>query len=73
LEDYIPLSQKGTTGGVASLDVEGKIITSQLPALAITDTFAVSTETAMLELVVEIGDVAVRSDVSKSFIFVLNL
>jgi len=72
LEDYIPLSQKGTTGGVAELDVYGKIITSQLPPLAITNTFAVSTQTAMLELTVEIGDVAVRSDVSKSFIFAVE-
>ena len=32
LGDYIPLTQKGATGGVASLDISGKVPTEQLPA-----------------------------------------
>ena len=31
LGDYIPLAQKGATGGVAELDITGKVPTSQLP------------------------------------------
>ncbi|MGM0973423.1 MAG: hypothetical protein ACQEW2_10775 [Bacillota bacterium] len=61
-------SKKGIANGYAGLDASGKIPTDQLPALAITDTFVVATQTAMLALSAEVGDVAVRSDLSKSFI-----
>lgn len=46
----------------------GKIATSLLPALAITDTFVVVSQAAMLALTAQTGDVAVRSDLNKSFI-----
>ncbi len=52
---------------VASL-VDGKIPSSQLPAIAITETFVVNSEAAMLALDAQIGDVAVRTDLSKSYI-----
>lgn len=52
---------------IASL-VAGKIPTSQLPALAITDTFVVADEASMLLLSAETGDVAVRTDLNKSLI-----
>lgn len=48
--------------------VGGKIPSNQLPALAITDTFVINTQAAMLALTAQVGDVAVRSDLSKSFI-----
>jgi hypothetical protein len=54
--------------GVATLDLQGKVPTSQLPPLAITDVFAVADQTAMLGLQAETGDVAVRADIAKSFI-----
>jgi hypothetical protein len=60
--------QKAAPNGIASLDGDGKIPTGQLPAIAISDTFVVSSQAAMLALTAEIGDVAVRTDVNKSFI-----
>lgn len=59
---------KGAANGVAELDGSGKIPTSQLPALAVTDTFVVASEALMLALTAEKGDVAIRTDLSKSFI-----
>jgi hypothetical protein len=60
--------QKGIANGVATLDSNAKIPTAQLPALAITDTFPVASQAAMLALTAEVGDVAVRTDLNKSFI-----
>ena len=59
---------KGAANGVAELDGSGKVPSSQLPAIAVTDTFVVASEAAMLALTAEKGDVAVRTDLSKSFI-----
>lgn len=64
----IPLAQKGAANGVATLDGGTKIPVSQLPALAITETFVVNSQAAMLALAAQTGDVAVRTDLSKSFI-----
>jgi len=61
-------TQKGANNGLASLDSSGLIPTSQLPALAITTTQVVTSQAAMTSLTAEIGDVAVRTDVNKSFI-----
>lgn len=58
----------GVANGIASLDSSGVLPTSQLPNLAITDTFTVASEAAMLALVCEKGDVAIRTDVSKTYI-----
>lgn len=59
----------GTTSGtIPILDSNGKLDVNTLPALAITDTFPVATQAAMLALTAETGDVAVRTDLSKSFI-----
>lgn len=68
---YIPLSEKGAANGVATLGADGKLPSSQVPAIAITDTFVVASEAAMLALsTAEQGDVAVRTDLNKSFILV---
>lgn len=50
------------------MDGSGKINPSQLPAIAVTDTFVVANQTAMLALTAETGDVAVRTDQNKSYI-----
>lgn len=55
-------------GEVPILDANGKLAESVLPAIAITDTFVVDSEKAMLALTVQIGDIAVRTDVNKTFI-----
>jgi hypothetical protein len=61
-------NQKGAVNGIATLDGTGKIPTSELPALAISETFVVSSQAAMLALTAQVGDTAVRTDVSKTFI-----
>lgn len=60
----------GTASGeIPLLGAGGKLPSSTLPALAITDTFVVASQAAMLALsAAETGDVAVRSDLNKSFI-----
>lgn len=55
-------------GNVPVLDANGKLVESIIPAVAITETYVVDSETAMLALDAQVGDVAIRTDVSKSFI-----
>ena len=52
----------------ASDIIAGILDAGLLPAIAITDTFVVSTQAAMLALTVQVGDVCVRTDISKSYI-----
>lgn len=68
----IPLTQKNTVNGVPGLNAQGKINPSQLPHLAISETFVDNSEAAMLghSIFVQTGDISVRTDVSKTFIFV---
>ncbi|WP_346209124.1 hypothetical protein [Aeromonas salmonicida] len=68
ITDAISSAQKGAVNGVATLDGGGKVPVSQLPSTAIVDTFVVNTQAAMLALTAEIGDVAVRTDLNKTFI-----
>jgi hypothetical protein len=73
LANLIPLTQKGAANGVATLGSDSKIPAAQLPALAITDTFVIASQAAMLALsAAEKGDVAVRTDLNKSFILTTN-
>lgn len=60
--------EKGLAGGVAGLDDDGKVPQAQLPSIAITDIYVVASEVAMLALDAQIGDVAIRTDESKSYI-----
>ena len=62
------IANKGVLNGYASLDGAGKVPTSQLPALAITETFVVNSQASMLALVAQTGDVAIRTDLNKTFI-----
>lgn len=68
LAGKIAATEKAAANGVATLGSDGKIPTSQLPALAVTETFVVASESAMLALTAERGDVAIRTDLTKSFI-----
>ncbi|CAI2769161.1 tail fiber domain-containing protein [Flavobacterium collinsii] len=61
-------SNKNTVNGYAGLGPDGKLISSQLPAITINDTFVVASQAAMLALTAETGDIAVRTDLNKSFI-----
>jgi hypothetical protein len=60
--------QKGIAHGIAELDGNGLVPTHHLPALAISETFVVNSQANMLALSAQVGDVAVRTDVNKSFI-----
>ena len=62
------IANKNQINGYAGLDSSGKIDAGQLPAIAITDTFIADNQSAMLSLTAETGDVAVRTDLNKSFI-----
>lgn len=68
LSSKIPSTEKGAANGVATLDGNTKIPSTQLPAITITSTFVVVSESAMLAITAQEGDVAVRSDLNKSFI-----
>lgn len=61
-------SSKNVANGYAGLGSDGKLFSTQLPSITITDTFVVGSQAAMLALTAETGDVAVRTDVNKSFI-----
>lgn len=56
------------TSGSASDITTGTLPTSVMPPLAINDTFTVASQTAMLALVAQRGDVAIRTDIGRSFI-----
>lgn len=55
-------------GNVPVLDSNGKLVESIIPAVAITETYVVDSQSAMLALSAQVGDVVIRTDVSKSFI-----
>jgi hypothetical protein len=64
-----PVSTAQQTALDAKADLVGGLVpTSQLPALAITEVFTVVSQAAMLALTAQRGDVAVRTDVAKTFI-----
>ena len=53
---------------IPQLDSSGKLPDSTIPKIAISDTFVVATQAAMLALTAEVGDIAIRTDLSQSFI-----
>lgn len=62
-------TNKGQPSGYAELDGSGKVPQAQLPGIALTDSFIVASQAAMLALsTAETGDVAIRTDINKSFI-----
>lgn len=56
------------SGNIPILDSGGKLNSSVIPISAIRKTFVVNTEAAMLNSAADVGDVAVRTDLSKTFI-----
>jgi hypothetical protein len=58
----------GKPNGYATLDSYGKVLQTQLPNLSIIDTFVVNSQAAMLALNAQKGDLAVRTDLSKTFV-----
>jgi parallel beta-helix repeat protein len=60
--------QRAAANGLASLGADSKIPSSQLPAIAITNTFVVNSQAAMLALSANVGDVAIRTDLNKSYV-----
>lgn len=61
-------SDKDVANGVAGLDGSGKLSTSTLPGLALTEVNVVASEAAMIALIAQEGDLAIRTDVSKTFV-----
>ncbi len=68
ITDAISSSEKGAANGVATLDANGFLPIAQLPALAINTTSVVASQAAMLALTAQIGDMAIRTDVSRTFV-----
>lgn len=61
------------SGNVPILDANGKLADSVIPKIAMTNTFVVASQSAMLSLSsAQEGDVAIRTDLSKSFILISN-
>lgn len=56
---YVPLSW---------FDQSGQLLSSHIPAIAISNTFPVATQAAQLALTAQVGDVAVRTDQGKTYI-----
>ncbi|WP_404988163.1 hypothetical protein [Clostridium culturomicium] len=56
------------SGQVPLIGSDGKLDPTIMPAIAISDTFVVNSQTAMLALAAEVGDICVRTDLNKSFI-----
>lgn len=69
LDAKMAASLKGAASGVAELDASGKVPAAQIPAIAITDVNVVASESEQLALTnQEAGDVAKRTDITKTFI-----
>ena len=62
----------GQANGAAQLDGAGKLVITQLPALAINERFSVGSQSAMLALTAERGDVAFRTDSSEVYFLVAD-
>jgi hypothetical protein len=67
---YTPenIANKNIVNGYAGLGTDGKLISSQLPDITISDTFITASQAAMLALIAQTGDVSVRTDLNKTFI-----
>lgn len=69
LEKVVNKDIMGVANGVATLDGNGKVLTTQLPALAISSTQVVETKAEMLALTnVQEGDVVIVTEESNTYI-----
>jgi hypothetical protein len=62
-----------SAGNVPLLDGSGQLDTAVIPAIAITDVFVVASQAAMLALAAQKGDIAIRTDLNKSFALQTNI
>ncbi|CAO4163699.1 hypothetical protein [Methylorubrum populi] len=60
-------STGSAAGNVPVLDAAGKLLSSTLPALAITDIAEVGSQAEMLALTAQTGDIAIRTDLNRTF------
>ncbi len=58
----------GTAAGIALLDNTQHLEGSQIPSLSIINTFVSASQSAMLALTAQTGDVCIRSDLSQTYI-----
>jgi hypothetical protein len=65
---FLQTTARGAVNGVAPLDSGGKVPAANLPSIAFVEVFTVASQAAQLALTVQRGDVAVRSDINKSYI-----
>ncbi|OOM76570.1 hypothetical protein [Clostridium sp. BL-8] len=56
------------SGNIPVLDSNGKLAVSVLPAVTINETYVVSSQSAMLALSANVGDIAIRTDLNETFI-----
>ncbi len=69
LDGKLSTTDIGTTAGkLVALDSGAKIPAGLLPAISITDIYPVASQAAMLALTAQRGDIAVRTDISKTFV-----
>ncbi|MFD0726966.1 hypothetical protein [Lysobacter brunescens] len=64
---FLLATSRGANGGVAPLDAGGKVPESYLPSIAVVDVFPVASQAAQLALSAQRGDVAVRTDLNRSY------
>ena len=65
----IGLSDKGIANGIASLNANGKIPISQIPAISFSSGYVVSSQAQMLALSsAVVGSIAIRTDNSKNYV-----
>jgi hypothetical protein len=68
LSDYVLLADVGQANGVASLDSDGLVPASQLPALVKVTVNTVADQTARLALTAQPGDIAIQNDNGTSYV-----
>lgn len=67
------VASKGAANGIATLDGSGKLLSSQIPAIAVSDFLGeAADETAMLALVGQKGDWMTRTDENQSYMIIAN-
>jgi hypothetical protein len=69
----IDATQKGSNNGVATLGSDGKIPSSQIPAISFQSVNVVASESAMLALTgTQVGSMAVRTDNGRNYVLSVN-
>lgn len=61
-------AQRNAINGYAGLDQNGKLIAAVLPEISISRVFVVASQAAQLALTADEGDLAIRSDLARSYV-----